>query len=312
MPAIITHHLFGEDAARKLPAGISFDGEGLLAFLLGNQGPDPYYFCFTATPMAIATCHHLAETMHREHVVELLVAMRDTVTFLRPEDRGIGQAFALGVLAHYLLDSEAHAFIQAQEDAICDAGVGLEEAHDEVHVLIESELDTWMLWNARSQTVLDAPAEANLARTDRIGRVAGALFSQAAWQVFEIKVGADQYERCVRDYELIYRTIDPLGNPRGKMLAGAERLGMRSSRLEALAHDVSKSDTCPAANLECHPWTDPLTGSEQTTSFPDVFYDALALWPNLAEAYLHKDLSAFASLVRRGYDGNALDDAPTD
>ena len=303
MPAIITHHLFGQEAAKRLPAELSFAEEELLAFLLGNQGPDPFYFCFSAPPTSIQTCHRFAARMHADQEIEALRAARDAVACLKAEDQGVGRAFALGLLAHYLLDSEGHAFICAQENTICGAGVGLDDAHNQVHALIESELDTWMLWSTRQQTIRDTPAEANLAHTDRIGRTAGALFSQVAWQVFGIKLGADRYEGCLRDYQLVYRAIDPTGNPRGAMIAGAARLGARYSLLDALSHTDSPDDDCPAANLACLPWTDPLTGEVRHTSFADVFYDTLELWPALAEAFMCDDRPALEALVRRSYTG---------
>lgn len=306
MPGIITHHLYGEEAAQRLPNNLSFCDEELLAFLLGNQGADPYYFCFTALPNVVLTCHGFAEKMHDAPVVDALLAARDGVASLPADDRPYGRAFVLGLLAHYLLDSEAHAFINTQEDALCDAGVGLEDAHEQVHALIESELDTWMLWSARQQTINDAPAWADLARTDRVSRAAGALFSQVAWQVFDTSLGSSAYEGCLRDYEYIYHAIDPLGNARGAMIAGAERLGARYSRLSALAHSAEPGDTCPAANLACDPWLDPLTNTEQTTSFPDIFYDSLEKWPALVEAFLADDRSALDALVLRNYNGQPL------
>lgn len=306
MPAIITHHLFGEDASRRLPAHCSFDQEELLAFLLGNQGPDPFYFCFTSTPMAIQACHRFAERMHQEQVIEALIAARDAVAYLPVADQPIGRAFTLGLVAHYLLDSEAHAFILAQEDDICSAGVGLENAHDQVHALIESDLDTWMLWSARQQTIVDAPAWADLARTDHISRVAGTIFSQVAWQIFSISLGSDHYEGSLRDYEMVYKAIDPTGNPRGRMIVGAARLGTRFSRLDALSHAAQPIDRCPAANLDCHPWIDPLTGRAKAVSFPDVYYDSLDLWTDLAETFLHGNAAALKQAMLRGYDGKPL------
>lgn len=306
MPAIITHHLFGEDAAKRLPDSLSFDGEELLAFLLGNQGPDPYYFCFTSTPAGIQTCHRLAAEMHARHETEALFAARDAVGYLPVDDQGIGRAFALGLLAHYLLDSEAHAFIFAQENAICGAGVGLEDAHGEVHALIESELDTWMLWSARQQTIADAPADGNLARTERIVRIGGTILSQVAQQIYGISLSPERYAGCLRDYELILKAIDPTGNPASRMIAGAERLGSRYSRLDALSHAAQPTENCPAANLDCHPWRDPLTDKEQTTSFPDIFYDSLELWPAMAEAFVRGDHEELGTLMRRGYNGEPL------
>ena len=44
MPALITHHLFGEESIDRLPAGIINTDEERCAFLLANQGPDPFFF----------------------------------------------------------------------------------------------------------------------------------------------------------------------------------------------------------------------------------------------------------------------------
>ncbi|MDI9590684.1 MAG: hypothetical protein QM302_06590 [Acidobacteriota bacterium] len=310
MPAIITHHLFGEEAARRLPGEPSYDGEELLAFLLGNQGPNPYCFCFTATPATIQTAHRLSELMHADKEAEALLLARDAVSHLPVGDQAVGHAFVLGLLAHYLLDSEAHAFIVAQERAICDADAELEGAHDQVHALIESELDTWTLWSARHQTIADAPAQANLARTERIGRVAGTILSQVAWQAFGLTISPDRYEGCLRDCELIYRAIDPTGNPYGRMIAGAERLGARYSLLDALSHAAAPTEDCPAANLDCHPWHDPLTGEGRAASFADVLHDALGRWPALAEAFTRGEQEALRGLMRRGYDGTPLEPTP--
>ena len=50
MPAILTHHLFGEDASAQLPEYLLTSQEEMLAFLLGNQGPDPLLARFTCLP----------------------------------------------------------------------------------------------------------------------------------------------------------------------------------------------------------------------------------------------------------------------
>lgn len=306
MPAIITHHLFGEEAARRFSAHVSLAEEELLAFLLANQGPDPFSFGFTANPLAIQTCHELAMAMHAGHELEALLVARDAVAHLPAADQGIGRAFALGLLAHYLLDSEGHAFVNSQVDAICDAGVGLEHARKQVYALIQSELDTWMLWSARSQTINDAPAWADLARTPRVSRIAGTIFAQIAWQVFGSKLRPERYERCLHDYELVYKAIDPTGNRRGKALAEAERLGTDYSLLDALSHTDKPTDDCAAANLACHPWRDPLTGAERCASFVDVYYKALEQWPAMALAYARANDAELQTLMRRSYGGGPL------
>ena len=213
----------------------------------------------------------------------------------------------LGLLAHYLLDSEAHAFIQVQENAICNADADLADAHDQVHALIESELDTWMLWSARQQTIADTPAHADLTRTKRVSRVGGTIFSQVAWQNFGITLGPDRYEGCLRDYELVYRAIDPTGNPRGRMIAGAERLGSRYSRLDALSHADKPTEDCPRANLDCHPWVDPSPARSRPRASPTSSTTHSTSGLPLAEAFVaRRPGGASRAAVKRGYDGMAL------
>ena len=299
MPALITHHLFGEEAATLLPGGILSDEQDLLAFLLGNQGPDPLFARFSTLPHTAAACHRLAFLMHEQKVLDAFLVLRDAVRHLREDDKICGRAFALGLLGHYALDSGSHAFVYAQQAAIIAAADGLDDAQSEVHSLIETDIDSWMLWELRHQTVAQAPPADVLARTDRIDRVAGALFSQLAWQVYGVSLNAGEYAGCTRDYELIYRAIEPSGSPRGRALMAVERLVRPHSKLASLAHPVWQGEDCPAANLRHHEWADPSTGELRSDSFPDLFYAALEAWPELAHAFVMHDVEALRHLVGR-------------
>nr|WP_314638956.1 zinc dependent phospholipase C family protein [uncultured Olsenella sp.] len=304
MPALITHHLFGEEAAALLPQGILADEQDLLAFLLGNQGPDPLFARFSTLPRTAATCHRLGSLMHGQKVLDAFLALRDAVSHLREDDKTCGRAFALGMLSHYALDSGSHAFVYAQQAAIIAAADGLGDAQSEVHSLIETDIDSWLLWELRRQTVVQAPPADMLARTERIDRVAGALLSQLAWQVYGVSLDAEEYAGCTHDYELLYRAIEPVGSPRGRALMAVERLVRPHSKLASLAHPVWEGGDCPAANLDRHEWADPSTGERRFESFPDLFYAALDAWPDLAEAFVTRDVEALRELAGRvDYDG---------
>ncbi|HBO61097.1 MAG TPA: hypothetical protein DD645_00080, partial [Olsenella sp.] len=82
MPAVITHHIFGEDIAASLPAGMVEGEEELLAFLLGNQGPDPLFARFSTLPSRARTCHRLAGLIQGGSVTRALLALRDGVSHL--------------------------------------------------------------------------------------------------------------------------------------------------------------------------------------------------------------------------------------
>ena len=168
MPALITHHLFGERSATLLPDGVISDEEQLLAFLLGNQGPDPFFFRVAGWPDHVRASQQLANRMHEERMTGAFLALREGVRHLPAHDAGIGRAFALGILSHYQLDRTAHPFVYAQEYALIDANPELSDASSEVHAVIESDLDSWMLWRLRRATVHDCPPASELARTERI------------------------------------------------------------------------------------------------------------------------------------------------
>ncbi len=285
MPALITHHLFGERSATLLPDGVISDEEQLLAFLLGNQGPDPFFFRVAGWPDHVRASQQLAHRMHEERMTGAFLALREGVSHLPAHDAGIGRAFALGMLSHYQLDRTAHPFVYAQEYALMDANPELSDASGEVHAVIESDLDSWMLWRLRRATVHDCPPASELARTERIDRVAGALTSLVAWAAFGIELPATEYATAVASMELTYRLIEPAGSTGSTVIGGFERLARPHSQLQALAHRVTSSDACAAANLEHHEWKNPFTGAVSRDSFADRFDQALKGWPSLAEAF---------------------------
>lgn len=283
MPAIITHHLYGEDASNLLPEGILTGQEDLLAFLLGNQGPDPLWSRFRTIPLHAMACHQLATRMHDGRVVEALLAMREAVFHLHEDDRNIGRAFVLGMAAHYLLDSITHPLIYALQAQLASIDPSLAAASNEVHAIIEADIDSWILWQKRQQTVLEAPCSTALALTDRIARASSAIVSQVAWEVFGIALGADEYGHAVADYRLFYKLIDPPATRVPHMLARAERLVRPESRLQAQTHRVITSDNIALANLEHRVWRNPATGERSTASFADLFHDALLAWPTFSQ-----------------------------
>jgi len=124
MPALITHHLFGEEAARRLPDTLLSSEEEKIAFLLGNQGPDPFLFRFRTLPEAATSCHRLGNRMHREKVHQAFYSLRGAVVQLRESDdtqavsglvqRILGQSRSLDPCLHSLTDPETARKISEQ------------------------------------------------------------------------------------------------------------------------------------------------------------------------------------------------------
>lgn len=308
MPALITHHLFGEHSSALLPAGVIEDEEELLAFLLGNQGPDPFFFRFSGSPADVRASHQIAHRMHDSRMTAAFQALRDGVSHLPEYDMGVGRAFALGMLSHYALDREAHPFVYAQQFALIEANPELKGAGSEVHAVIESDIDSWMLWTLRRATVHDCPPAGELVRTERICRVAGALLSQVAWSAFSLDLPATEYGGAVANMELAYRLIEPAGSLGSRAAGALERLGRPHSQLEALSHRVTTSDECPAANIGRQTWTNPFTGARSAQSFKELFDEALAGWPALSTAFTHGGEELREAVARLNYSGEPLDE----
>jgi hypothetical protein len=301
MPAIICHHIFGEDAAAALPAGMIDGEEELLAFLLGNQGPDPLFARFSTLPSRARADRKLGHDMHDTACDQALIALRSGVSHLPVADERIGRAFVLGLLAHYCLDSAAHPFVFAQQAQISAADPELAGSQAELHAVIESDIDSWILFEKRGATVLERPAHANLMRTERICRVAGALFSQVAFGVYGTQISPEEYGKCVADYELEYRLLDPAGGIAARAAGVLERAVRPHSFAEAMAHRVVADSECAAANLEQRAWSDPADGRVRHESFADLFDEAQAAYPALAEAFSRGTLE-----VSLNYNGELL------
>lgn len=159
MPALITHHLFGEESIDRLPQGVITSDEERIAFILGNQGPDPFFF-HMLTPR-ISDCMSLAQVMHRSRMSRQFSCLRDGVSHLQPRDANLGRAFALGLLSHYVLDRNAHPFVYEQQFGIVESDPELEASGSQVHAVLESDLDVLMLQLKRDgATVEDYPPAA--------------------------------------------------------------------------------------------------------------------------------------------------------
>ncbi len=274
MPALITHHLFGEQSVERLPEGVITSDEERCAFLLGNQGPDPFFFRVRTPHMR--DCMHLAQVMHRSRMSRQFATLRDGVSHLQKHDARLGRAFTLGLLSHYVLDRNAHPFVYAQQFGVLDMDPELENAGSQVHAVIESDLDVLMLQLKREgATTADYPPVSEIVTTERINKVAGALMSFVARSVYGLDVGVAEYGGAVADMQLLYRLIEPAGSAKTEAIAKVESLTGRYSLLSSLAHEVTDVPPARTGNLGHLTWTHPFTETESSESFPEVFDRAL-------------------------------------
>lgn len=304
MPALITHHLFGEESIDRLPQGVITSDEERIAFILGNQGPDPFFF-HMLTPR-VSDCTLLAQVMHRSRMSRQFSCLRDGVSHLQPRDANLGRAFALGLLSHYVLDRNAHPFVYEQQFGIVDSDPELEASGSQVHAVLESDLDVLMLQLKRDgATVEDYPPAGEIVTTDRINRVAGVLMSYVAGRVYGIDIPAGEYAGAVADMQLLYRTIEPAGSAKTRAIALIEGLVHDYSLLDGLAHRVTTELSERTGNLGHLAWKNPFTDEVSNESFPEVFDRALVDYECTVARFIETgDMEAVTNHVN--YSGRVL------
>lgn len=304
MPALITHHLFGEESVGRLPDGLVSTDEERAAFLLANQGPDPFFFRVRTPNMK--ACMKLGQVMHRSRMSRQFAALHDGISRLQERDSGVGCALVLGLLSHYVLDRNAHPFVYAQQWGIMEADPTLKGAGSQVHAVIEGDLDVLMLQLKRDgATTADYPPAAEIVTTGRIDKVAGALTSYLAHSVYGLEIGANEYGGAVADMQLAYRIVEPAGSLRWEALGKLEGLMRRYSLLQALAHRVTAEPPAGAGNLARRTWKDPFTGKESSESFPALFERALDDYGQAAARFIETgDMEAVTG--HKNYSGRIL------
>lgn len=305
MPALITHHLFGEESIDRLPQGVITSDEERIAFILGNQGPDPFFF-HILTPR-VSDCTLLAQVMHRSRMSRQFACLRDGVLHLLPRDASLGRAFALGLLSHYVLDRNAHPFVYEQQFGIVESDSELEDSSSQVHAVIESDLDVLMLQLKRDgATVDDYPPAGEIVTTDRINRVAGVLMSYVAGRVYGIDIPAGEYGAAVANMQRLYRAIEPAGSVKTRAISLVEGLVHDYSLLDGLAHRVTTGLPERTGNLGHLTWKNPFTDEVSNESFPEVFDRALVDYECTVARFIETgDMDAVTSHVN--YSGRVLE-----
>ncbi len=296
MPGIVTHYTFGIDVYAGLVEVIGESPAALDAFLLGNQGPDPFFY-LRATPMT-HELRRIGQTMHRRKVPELLVALRDHLV------NGSCKTYALGFLCHYLLDSTVHPLVYAQEHALCDAGIeGLsgEWAHRVVHATIETEIDEYMLTIKHDATAATLPPHKTMLRCSSATL---AEVSRGYAKVFRDTYGLDApetaFSTAVSIYRVAQQALDSKSSGLRQRFDYLDWAGMPSAYALALSIRPEPRSCTSFANDDHTPWENPFAeGKPVSESFDELYARALARAIEVLPAYADPtfDLEACKTLV---------------
>ncbi|MCL1846619.1 MAG: zinc dependent phospholipase C family protein [Coriobacteriia bacterium] len=283
MPALLTHDFFGQDVwAQGAKDHLGPPEDSPLAqqvyelFLLGNQGPDPFFY-LQRVPRFVQG-KRFGSLLHTERVNETIESFQRIALCMPQPQQTLLKAYLMGFICHYALDSTAHPLVYAQQYAICDAGVkGLDRRDgNTVHVQMEADLDMMLLRQRRGL----GPREYNytlevLQVSEDLLALLASAYTAMTHEVHHNNYPAQTFSQGVRDMRL---TIRLLYSPRGikrALIGGAERLFSRHSFAQALSPRCDVGETCDFDNHEHAAWTNPFTGAVSTASFADLYAQAI-------------------------------------
>ncbi len=281
MPAVLTHDFFGRDVLRKLPqcstgSFVLDDHEAQDSFLLGCQGPDPFFYAqfmpnFTSVKQ-------FGSTAHREKVDETLAALRRVCFSESGDNKQLLTAYALGFLCHFKLDSVMHPFVYSQQYAICDAGVKNLDRSDgfNVHVYLEGELDMMMMYQRHGCALRGHDWRSDVLNIkDNTLNLLDFAYRAVAHEVYCTELAPKAFSQGVRDMR---KTFSVLYSPTGVkryIFGKVERVFRRHSSLQALCPRNDVGDTSIFDNREKAEWTNPFTDEVSTASFAELYECAL-------------------------------------
>lgn len=292
MPAILAHHLFGTEAFSACSDRLRLNANNSVrdAFLLGNNAPDAL-FCLKALPLP-AECKRIGATVHSEKPAEFFEALHhrfieapqgdsqspiNSQINAQPE---VLEAFALGLLCHYLLDSTAHPFVLAQQFALCDCdAVDLSRENDggNIHALIETELDEYLVAKKLGASVMNFPPHREALQLEPASlHSVSATFSNAVSDCYGICFPVNALALGVHSYRIAQRMLDSKRDGLRKHFDYGRLAGRRYQRVQALTHSPELRTDTLFANNDHIAWQHPFDPTASISeSFDEVYERAL-------------------------------------
>ncbi|MCL2757249.1 MAG: zinc dependent phospholipase C family protein [Coriobacteriia bacterium] len=277
MPAIMSHHQFGIAVLAKKGAGSFGTRAERDAFLLGAQGPDPFFFA-TRTP-SLARLKRFGTGLHSNYVDESIDMMLELIDSTQGTKRLVLDAYMSGYLCHFSLDSVAHPFVYYWEGALCGAGVRRLDERDTqfVHSQVEADIDAFLLWQMLGKTVADIRiTRYALQGGKKVLNLLDLLYAPIGRELYGLELPSDLYSRSIHDTRMVFDFIQSPSGRKRTLIGQVERAlpGRRHSLLQALSMRSDVYDQCAFANLEHAAWLDPTIDSYRTESLMDLFETA--------------------------------------
>jgi hypothetical protein len=266
MPYNFTHALVGLTALNQSNSRVqALVREHGGAFLCGTMGPDPYFGDEMPKPLFSPCRKTVADRLHATDMREIVKALLPLAA-----DSPAKRAYALGFLCHFLLDTNAHPYIEARYSG-------------KAHTPAEIQIDL-MMTDRASVPGVPAPPK-RFYRTPSLAEL-DALHAALVKALFGLETSG-AFKRSFRKWMRINTISYDPKNRKLRFFGCLERLFHTPGRLTGFLV-ARHPDPCDRLNLAHTVWRAPWKADEaRTESFPELFEHACAEAPALLGAALY-------------------------
>lgn len=289
MPGFRTHYLFGKLTQAK--TGLSYHAlhDHPHCFNLGQQGPDIFFYC---PPSHLFYHEHLGGHLHHRNTLAFFAALFEGRSrFPTKEFRSICDAYIMGFIGHYTLDTIMHPYIHYR----CKK----RENHERplyafgIHVMLETDIDKALL----EHYLHKKPSEFHCADTITLSKkeqlVISLLLSFAIRRAYpEFKPSAAHMSYAISCTRLVNRLLhDPTGHTKTLVRMLDRKMAGTAIISPLIATDTHQTYNDPC-NLTHQRWRNPWRPTKASTK------DVYALMKQAGRIYRNR-LSLYYDMMVR-------------
>ena len=266
MPGFITHLIFGQQSLSFIDSKdtVSIIERHPTSFALGLQGPDIFFY---HAPAYIFYRKNIGNVMHNERVMlffERLFNARNT--FDDGHSRRICDAYILGFIGHYSLDTSCHPYIYYKSDHFNNIKKSAKYDFGR-HVSLETDIDHLVLQKYRQLLPSQYDYAAAISPSDNEQRVISKLLYLAITGTYpEYKIKLNTISHSIKSIiKLNHLMVDPKGIKK-RRLRKLEQLFFKCAFISSIIPSntiIKYKDPCNISNgVWYNPWNPSITRNE--------------------------------------------------
>ena len=261
MPSVITHYLLAQRLLAYTEQAYKDHKIHQNALLWGAQGPD---FLFAAQSEKLRSLASLLHTAPSGQTLSFLSR------FARESKNEIEQSYALGLFAHYALDSIAHPFVLSGAGQMAAQGSGL--SADVAHNMIEVNLDVIMVRYEKSALANSIRLQTCAPKDPVVMQHMALLYCVLLHSVLQETVSAEQVLQSAQNYRRWLKKHTDRTGFKKDFLLRREKKRRLPPGASVMYRSITEDDTYDYANINGNEWEE--NGQIRTSTFFDLFEQA--------------------------------------